>query len=131
MRVAFNVIDETIWFIDRPHEPWTVQAEARAAGRLDDERLRLAVRSALARHPMARARQAPWRFWQPGFAWEITEEPQVDALSIVDCPDDAALARIRSDLYGHPVPLATSPPLRVRDLRAPLALDGLPGRIRH
>src|SRR5438094_487424 len=114
MRVAFNVIDEAIWFIDRPHEPWTVQAEARAAGRLDDERLRLAVRSALARHPMARARQAPWRFWQPGFAWEITEEPQVDALSIGDCPDDAALARIRSDLYGHPVPLATSPPLRVR-----------------
>ena len=44
MRVAFNVIDETIWFIDRPREPWTVQAEARAAGRLDDERLRLAVR---------------------------------------------------------------------------------------
>ncbi len=114
MRVAFNVIDETIWFIDRPHEPWTVQAEARAAGRLDDERLRLAVRSALARHPMARARQAPWRFWQTGFTWEITEDAQVDALSIVDCPDDAAVARVRSDLYGHPVPLATSPPLRVR-----------------
>jgi len=182
MRVAFNVIDETIWFIDRPHEPWTVQAEARAAGRLDDERLRLAVRSALARHPMARARQAPWRFWQTGFTWEITEDAQVDALSIADCPDDAAVARVRSDLYGRPVPLATSPPLRVRlahhpagdvillgvnhaasdglgtlrllasivrayagapdpvpdldplavrDLRAPLALDGLPGRIRH
>src|SRR5947209_8189438 len=114
MRVAFNVIDETIWFIDRPHEPWTVQAEARAAGRLDDERLRLAVRSALARHPMARARQAPWRFWQSGFTWEITEDAQVDALSIVDCPDDAAVARVRSDLYGRPVPLATSPPLRVR-----------------
>src|SRR2546426_956731 len=182
MRVAFNVIDETIWFIDRPHEPWTVQAEARAAGRLDDERLRLAVRSALARHPMARARQAPWRFWQTGFTWEITEDPQVDALSIVDCPDDAAVTRVRSDLYGHPVPLATSPPLRVRlahhaagdvvllgvnhaasdglgtlrllasivrgyagapdpvpdvdplavrDLRAPLALDGLRARIRN
>src|SRR5205809_7579416 len=114
MRVAFNVIDETIWFIDRPHEPWTVQAEVRAAGRLDDERLRLAVRSALARHPMARARQAPWRFWQTGFTWEITEDAQVDALSIVDCPDDAALARVRSDLYGRPVPLMTSPPLRVR-----------------
>ena len=104
MRVAFNVIDETIWFIHRPHEPWTVQAEARAAGRLDNERLRLAVRSALARHPMARARQAPWRFWQTGFRWEITEDPQVDALSIVDCPDDAAVARVRSDLYGHPGP---------------------------
>ena len=37
MRVAFNVIDETNWFIDRPREPWTVQAEARAAGRLDDD----------------------------------------------------------------------------------------------
>src|SRR3989442_1359177 len=88
MRVAFNVIDETIWFIDRPREPWTVQAEARAAGRLDDERLRLAVPSALARHPMARARHAPGPV------------PDVD-------------------------------PLAVRDLRAPLALDGLPGRIRH
>src|SRR2546428_7712590 len=110
MRVAFNVIDETIWFIDRPHEPWTVQAEARAAGRLDDERLRLAVRSALARHPMARARQAPWRFWQTGFMWEITEDPQVHALSIVDCPDDAAVAQGLADLYGPPPAPAPLPP---------------------
>src|SRR2546425_12743994 len=114
MRVAFNVIDETIWFIDRPHEPWTVQAEARAAGRLDDERLRLAVRSALARHPMARARQASWRFWQTGFTWEITEAPRGEALSIVDCPADAAGALLRPGLYGPPLPLPRSPPPRVR-----------------
>src|SRR3989442_13657554 len=119
MRVAFNVIDETIWFIDRPHEPWTVQAEARAAGRLDDERLRLAVRSALARHPMARARQAPWRFWQTGFTWEITEDAQVDALSIADCPDDAAVARGRPGLFRPPGPLPTAPPPRVRPAHPP------------
>src|SRR5256712_11697661 len=110
MRVAFNVIDETIWFIDRPHEPWTVQAEARAAGRLDDERLRLAVRSALARHPMARARQASWRFWQTGFTWEITEAPQVEALSIVDCPDDAAGGRLPPHPPPPPPPPPRSPP---------------------
>src|SRR2546427_3314708 len=119
MRVAFNVIDETIWFIDRPHEPWTVQAEARAAGRLDDERLRLAVRSALARHPMARARQAPWRFWQTGFTWEITEDPQVDALSIVDCPDDAAGGRGRPHLYRPPGPPPASRPPPPRPAHPP------------
>src|SRR5256712_12067658 len=102
MRVAFNVIDETIWFIDRPHEPWTVQAEARAAGRLADERLGLAVRPAPARHPMARARQAPWRLWPTRFTWEITQDPQVAALSIVDCPHDAAGAP--GPLHSHRTP---------------------------
>src|SRR2546427_13019432 len=127
MRVAFNVIDETIWFIDRPHEPWTVQAEARAAGRLDDERLRLAVRSALARHPMARARQASWRFWQTGFTWEITEAPQVEALSIVYCPDDAAVGPRPSVLSAHPAPLPRGPPPRVRPAPPPPRAAGLRG----
>src|SRR5262249_53297033 len=128
------------------------------------------------------ARQAPWRPWQWGFMWEIAGEPDHDPLRIVDCCDDAALSRLRADLYGQAVPLTESPPLRVvlahhvdgdavmlgvnhaasdglgslrllasilrgyaraadplpevdplavRDLRAPLALDGLPGRIRH
>src|SRR2546428_3120644 len=127
MRVAFNLIDETIWFIDRPHEPWTVQAEARAAGRLDDERLRLAVRSALARHPMARARQASWRFWQTGFTWEITEAPQVEALSIVDCPDDAAVGLRRPDLSCPPGPVAGGPPPRGRPAHHPAGGGGARG----
>jgi len=63
VRVPFNVIDETIRFIDRLDEPWTVQVEARARARLHEDRVRCGIRSALALHPMARARQAPWRAW--------------------------------------------------------------------
>ena len=69
---------------------WTVQLEARVSGHLDAERLGQAVAAVLAGRPAV-----------------------VDPFAVVDCPDDAALDRARSDLRGTPVAVEAWPPLRV------------------
>jgi NRPS condensation-like uncharacterized protein len=111
--VPFNVIDETIRFVDAPAEPWTVQAEVRVRGTLDDARMRDAVVAALGCHPMARARQAPWWPWHRGFTWEIVSELDLDPLRVVSSDDDRFVADVRSRFYGRPVALTEAPPVRV------------------
>ena len=118
-RVPFSAVDEAVYLLDNEVEPWSVQLEIRVEGRLDEARLRAAVAGALARHPMARARMATARRRQRRFQWEITHVPDLDPFSVVDCPDDEALADARADLQSIFVPLAESPPLRVRLARHP------------
>lgn len=65
----------------------SVQFEARVGGRVDDERLAAALVAALCTHP--------------------------DALRVVECADDEALAAIRVEFQGFFVPLQECPPLRV------------------
>ena len=113
-RVPFSVVDEAVYLLDNEVEPWSVQLEARVAGRLDDDRLRGAVAEALSRHPMARARKATSRLADRRFQWEITTVPDLDPLLVVDCPDDDALVAARADLQSISIPLVESPPLRVR-----------------
>ncbi|MEA2589672.1 MAG: hypothetical protein QOH66_2599 [Actinomycetota bacterium] len=113
-RTPFTAIDEAVYLLDTPVEPWTVQVEVRVGGSLDEARFRQALAAALALHPMARARTAPKRPRRPRFEWEITPALDVDPLEIVDCPDDEALGRARDDFYSLSVPLTTSPPLRIR-----------------
>jgi NRPS condensation-like uncharacterized protein len=117
--VPFTVIDEAVLLLDTPWEPWSVQLEVRAGGRLDEDRLRAAVGTALRRHPMALARMLPARKRDHRYGWELTAEPDVDPLRVVECPDDAALVEARSELYSLAVPLAESPPLRLRLARHP------------
>ena len=118
-RVPFSVIDEAVYLLDNQVEPWSVQLEARVEGRLDESRLRAALSDALACHPMARARKATSRRRDKRFQWEITHVPDLDPFSVVDCPDDAALAAARADLQSISIPLVESPPLRVRLARHP------------
>ena len=68
-----------------PGPPWNVQMEVRVAGRLDESRLRHAFATALGGTPTP--------------------------LSVVECPDDAALGAARAELQGIAVPLG-APPLR-------------------
>lgn len=117
--VPFSVVDEVVHLLDTEAEPWSVQLEARVTGRLDESRLRSAVGEALQRHPMARARKAPSRRTRRRDSWEITPVPDLDPLRVVDCPDDAALNAARAALQSVGVPLAESPPLRVRLARHP------------
>ncbi len=69
---------------------WTVQLEARVSGTLDAERLGRAVAAVLGTRPTA-----------------------VEPFSVVDCPDDASLDRLRSDLRRAVVAVDEWPPLRV------------------
>lgn len=112
---AFNGVDEAVWLLDSPSEPWNIQVELRVSGRLTECRLRTALGEALARHhPMARARQLPAAPWDRHYYWQITPQPDLDALRVVECPDDDALALARRELYSLRIPLAESPPLRMR-----------------
>lgn len=75
---------------------WTVRLEARVDGSLDEDRLRQAVATVLGRRPSP-----------------------VDPVEVVECGDDVALDRVRSDPRRPPVPVDEWPPLRVRLARHP------------
>lgn len=111
-RVPFSIIDEVVDLLDTDEEPWSVQLEARVAGRLDNSRLRTAVWEALRRHPLARARKVDPPNGQRNY-WEIAPDVDVDPVEVRDCPDEAALNRAREQLQSTRVPLSQSPPLRV------------------
>jgi len=119
-RVPFSSLDEAIHLLDTPAEPWSVQVEIRVAGVLDESRLRAAIPAALARHPMARASLVPARRTDKRWTWSITGAPDLDPLKVVDCADDIELAALRSELHSLSVPLAESPPVRLRLARHPL-----------
>ncbi|MBW3576766.1 MAG: hypothetical protein KY462_03305 [Actinobacteria bacterium] len=119
-RVPFNVVDEAIHLLNSEAEPWSVHVEVRVEASLEEDRLRSAVARALDRHPMARARKtATERRAEHRFYWEITPEAELDPLGVIDCPNDHALAAARVDLQSLRVPLAESPPLRMRLARHP------------
>jgi NRPS condensation-like uncharacterized protein len=114
-RTFFNSVDEALHLLDEsePTQPLSIQFEVRAPGSLYENRLRGAVASACALHPMARARQVPWRSSDERYQWEITETPDVDPVRVVRAGDDAAVGAARAELQSRGVPLAESPPFRV------------------
>ncbi|CAN5486268.1 hypothetical protein BH20ACT2_BH20ACT2_14900 [soil metagenome] len=118
-RLPFTVIDQAVHLFDSPAEPWGVQLELALRATLDEDRLRAAIRQALARHPLARARQLPARLTDREWCWEVAPEPEVEPLRVVDCADDDALAATRATLYSRQVPLVEAPPLRLVLARGP------------
>ncbi|MDQ4071043.1 MAG: hypothetical protein M3203_16470 [Actinomycetota bacterium] len=118
-RVPFTSLDEAVHLLDTPAEPWSIQLEVRVSGTLDEGRLRAAIPTALARHPMARAKLLPARRTDKRWTWAITGAPELDPLKVVDCANDLELAEVRSELHSLSVPLAESPPLRLRLVRYP------------
>lgn len=114
VRRVFCALDEAIYHLDSVSEPCSVHLEVRLSGTVVEDRLRQAVGVALARHPRARARATMARQRRAGYEWEITPAPDVDPLDVVVCSDDDALQAVRADLQSLAVPLATSPPLRIR-----------------
>jgi NRPS condensation-like uncharacterized protein len=113
VRLPFSAIDEAVLILDSPAEPWTLHCEARVTGRLVEDRLRSAVRTAVGRHPLARARAAVADPDGRTHGWEVDPSPDVDPVAVLECPDDAALAAAREALQSYRVPLTRSPPLRL------------------
>lgn len=112
--VPFTEVDEAVRLLDTPSEPWSIELEVALEGRLDEGRLREAVSRALAGHAMARVRMLPARRSDRRYCWQVTDGPDLDPLQVVDCPDDRALAETRAQLQSLGVPLAESPPFRLR-----------------
>jgi NRPS condensation-like uncharacterized protein len=113
-RLPFTAIDEAVYGLDTQSEPWTIQLELRVTGHLVEERLRKALRSALDRHPMARARTVPAGKGQRRHYWQPTPEPDLDPLVVTQLDGGVSLASVRAGFYSRPIGLSESPPLRVK-----------------
>jgi NRPS condensation-like uncharacterized protein len=108
--LPLSLLDELYLNLDRGAEPWTVQYEVHLSQQLDCDRLAPAVAAAARRHPLSRARLAPWRFQDRGYTWEIADDLDAVPLRVVECRDEEALAAERERLFEHSPSLAAAPP---------------------
>ncbi len=114
----FNIIDEAIHHLDSEREPWSVHVDVRVDGRFDAARLREAVARAMAKHPVARAFQRPWRPWQTVYSWRVADTVEVDPLEIVECSEED-VDGIRARFQSARVPITAPPPFRLLLAHAP------------
>jgi len=119
VRVPLTVIEETFLRLDRQGEPCTSHVEIGLGGRLEEDRLRAAVASALGVHAMARARLAPGGPVANCYWWEIPAAPDLDSLGVVDSHGATDVAAERSMFVNRSIPLDRSPGIRVVLARAP------------
>jgi NRPS condensation-like uncharacterized protein len=111
--VPLSRLDELFLILDHREEPWNVHFEARLSGRLEGDRLADAIRVAAQRHPLARARLAPWHMNDFAYRWEIDDALRSIPLEIaqVDAPSQLAAARER--LLSVSPRLDAAPPFAV------------------
>ncbi|MGH3783418.1 MAG: condensation domain-containing protein [Pseudonocardiaceae bacterium] len=114
-----TMLDESLLILQETRATWNVQFEVGADHRLDEARFRQAVLSACRRHPMARARLTPTPHSETSYRWDFADEVEMDPLRVVECPDGAALNRLRTELYAPPIALDTAPGFRVALARRP------------
>ena len=110
-RVRFNGVDTLIYAFDRLPDPWSVHCEIRVGGRLDSSRLAAAALEAVRRHPMGRARMAPFGRMTRTFHWLIDDEVAAVPLEIIDCATDAQVEAARGRLLSRRIDLDVAPPL--------------------
>jgi NRPS condensation-like uncharacterized protein len=111
--LPLSMLDEALLLLQEARSSWNVQFELGADHHLDEATFRQAVRTCLRRHSLARARLAPARNGETSYQWDFAGEVDRDPVRVVDCPDAAALARLRAELYTPPIALDVSPGLRV------------------
>src|SRR4051794_41366232 len=89
-----NLLDELYLHLNRDEEPWSVHLEIQVEGRLDDDRLRTALATAIRRHPITRARLRQRRGTDVKYWWEIEDELDPLPLEITDGDREAARREI-------------------------------------
>ncbi|MEU9706082.1 condensation protein [Streptomyces sp. NPDC047981] len=112
VRIPFPTVDEVSRHCLSDDEPESVHIEVHLPGRLDEARLRVAFRRALLAHPRALMREVPGRRHRRSFAWELTDQPDSDPVSLAGRGPDA-LARARARALSECPPLTLSPPMRL------------------
>lgn len=110
--VALDRLDEHFLSLDREAEPWNVHFEVHVGGRLDVERLALAIAAAMRRHPLARASLSTWHPYERRYHWRIADGPAVP-LAVAECADDGELDAAREALLRTGPELVTAPPFAV------------------
>jgi NRPS condensation-like uncharacterized protein len=113
------MLDESLLLLQETRATWNVQFELGTDQHLDEARFQRAVLICCRRHPMARARLSQTPRDETSFRWDFADEVDVDPLRVEECPDDAALNRLRTELYAPPIALDTAPGFRVALARRP------------
>jgi len=98
MRIKLDVLDELLLLLDNEATPLNVHCELRVDGTVDAVRLEAAIRTAMLRHPIARARLAPPRPLSRRYWWEIASDVGSIPLTVTDCADAVELSNARERL---------------------------------
>ncbi|HEU0088624.1 MAG TPA: condensation domain-containing protein, partial [Pseudonocardiaceae bacterium] len=117
--LPLTLLDEALLHVQNVRAQWNVQFELGTDHHVDEAKLRRAALSCCRRHALVRARLAPWKWWDNSYQWNLADELDLDLVRVTDCPDDAALERLRAELYTPPIPLDTAPALRIVLARRP------------
>ncbi|MET8824847.1 condensation protein [Streptomyces sp. NPDC004610] len=110
--IPFPVVDEVSRHCHQQAEPETVHIEVHLPGPVDPPRLRKAFTEALGRHPRILMREAAGPWYRRRYTWELTAEPDVEAVRFSG-PDGRALATARRRSLDETPPLTASPPVRL------------------
>ena len=119
MSLPLTMLDEALLLLQEARSSWNVQLELGADHHLDEATFRQAVLTCFQRHSLARARLAQARNGATSYQWDFADEVDRDPVRVVDCPDEAALDRLRAQLYTPPIALDVSPGLRIALARRP------------
>ncbi len=111
--------DEAILHLESASDPWNIQMEIGETGRIDPDALTAAVHAACVAHPIMRSRLVLAAAHQAFDHWEIVDDLSPMPIPVVDCPDEATLARLRTDFYSPPFPMHEAPQFRVQVARRP------------
>ncbi|GAA3070628.1 condensation protein [Streptomyces glomeratus] len=128
VRIPFPVVDEVARHCLQEEEPETVLIEVHLPGSLDPSRLRKAFAEALHRHPRILMHQARLPWYARRYAWELTGDPEVEAVTFSP-PGPDALREARARALSQAPPLALSPPIRLEVVPGPFAGDGTHGTV--
>lgn len=117
--LPLTLLDEALLHLQEARAQWNVQLELGTDHHVAEAAFRKAVFSCCRRHPLARARLAPWKRLKSSYHWDVMDELDLDPVRVVDCPDSAALDRIRAEIFTPPLELDTSPVMRIVLARRP------------
>lgn len=115
----FTPLEGMLCDLDTTEFPWTVQIEARVAGRLDVDAVRSAVVAALVRHPMGFARRAPHGPLDAAYRWEEAAGLDVDPVVEVMATSDADHAALRDLVLSSRICVDVAPLVRAWVMHRP------------
>ncbi|MEZ5135030.1 MAG: hypothetical protein R2699_08280 [Acidimicrobiales bacterium] len=115
----FTPLEGMLCDLDTTEFPWTVQIEARVAGRLDVDAVRSAVVAALVRHPMGFARRAPHGPLDAAYRWEEAAGLDVDPVVEVVATSDADHAALRDLVLSSRICVDVAPLVRAWVMHRP------------
>lgn len=111
-RFPLSVTDELFLHLEKAEEPMNLQLDIRFSGRLDEQKLEVALYSAMKMHPLTSVRIRRLTTVEGGYEWETVDRPDEDPVLAVACDSDEAVESARNEFYSRRLSLESAPPFR-------------------